>query len=386
MNSTGPIKMIPYGHQCIDEEDIASVCSVLRSDWLTTGPKVAKFEEAFARYVGARYAVAVSSGTAALHSAMYALHIKSGEEVIVSPMTFAATANSVVYMGGTPVFADVHQDTLLMDPLLVEKKITRSTRAVISVDYAGQPCDYDLLKSILQKHGLPLIADGCHALGAEYKGCRVGSLADMTVFSFHPVKHIATGEGGMITTDSRRYAERLRLFRNHGITSDFRDRESRGEWQYDMVDLGFNYRITDIQCALGLSQLGKLPRFLERRREIAKIYDKAFGHMPGIEPLAVMEDILHAYHLYVIRLEPGGLKIDRAEAFKALREKGIGVNVHYKPVHLHSYYRKRFGTGEGACPAAENAYGRILSLPIFPAMTDWEVKTVIQSLAEVVCI
>ncbi|MCP4566239.1 MAG: aminotransferase class I/II-fold pyridoxal phosphate-dependent enzyme, partial [FCB group bacterium] len=247
--------MIPYGRQSIDEEDIQSVVEVLRSDWLTTGPKVDAFEHALADYVGAEYGVAVSSGTAALHCAMYALGIGPGDEVILPPMTFAATANCVVFLGGTPVFADVQPDTLLIDPVAVEKKITKRTRAIIAVDYAGQPCDYDSLRDIANSHGLSLIADGCHALGAVYKGHRVGSLADMTVFSFHPVKHITTGEGGMITTNDPKFAGRMRRFRNHGIDTDFRQREQQGSWYYEMVDLGYNYRITDMQCALGLSQL-----------------------------------------------------------------------------------------------------------------------------------
>lgn len=376
--------MIPYGRQFIDEDDIRAVIEVLRSDWLTTGPKVTEFEQAVADYVGAKYAVAVSSGTAALHAAMYAVGIGLGDEVIVPPMTFAATANCVVFQGGTPVFVDVDPDTLLLDPAKVEEKITEKTKAIIGVDYAGHPCDWDKLRDIADRYGLRPVSDGCHALGAEYKGRKVGSLADMTVFSFHPVKHIATGEGGMITTDAPELAGRMRLFRNHGIATDHRQREAQGSWFYEMTDLGYNYRITDFQCALGISQLQKLPKFLERRREIATCYDDAFAGLPGINSLTVRPDIIHAYHLYVVRLDPDALGIDRDTFFANLREKGIGVNVHYSPVYLHPFYREKLLIGPGLCPVAEAAYEQIISLPMFPGMTDEDVKKVINVMQEVI--
>jgi perosamine synthetase len=374
--------MIPYGRQTLDDEDIKAVVEVLRSDWLTTGPKVGEFEEALARYVGAKYAVAVSSGTAALHCAMYALGIGVGDEVIVPNMTFAATANCVVYQGGTPVFADVIGDTLLLDPLEVEKKITLRTKAIIAVDYAGQPCDYDALKEIADRHHLLLVADACHSLGATYRERSVGSLAALSVFSFHPVKHITTGEGGMITTDNEEYAKRMEIFRNHGITTDHRQRGAQGSWFYEMTDLGHNYRITDFQCALGMSQLQKLPRWLERRRAIARQYDEAFAEIKGIKPLAVREDVRHAYHLYVVRMEQDGA--DRATFFQALRSRGIGVNVHYIPVHLHPFYQNHFGTGRGLCPVGEAAYEQILSLPMYPAMTDEDIKIVINTVRDLI--
>jgi perosamine synthetase len=376
--------MIPYGKQYIDEDDIKAVVEVLKSDWLTTGPKVREFEQAVADYVGAKYAVAVSSGTAALHCAMYALGIGAGDEVIVPPMTFASTVNCVVFQGGTPVFTDVDPDTLLIDLAKVEEKLTEKAKAIIGVDYAGQPCDWDRLREIADKYRLKLVADGCHALGAEYKAKKVGSLADMTVFSFHPVKHIATGEGGMITTDAEDLANRMRLFRNHGITSEFRERELRGSWFYEMADLGYNYRLTDMQCAIGLSQLKKLPDFLARRREIAKIYDGAFGDLEGISPLAVGDDVLHAYHLYVVRVSTDKCQGDRAQIFKELRENGIGVNVHYIPVHLHPFYRNHFATGSGLCPIAEDAYVQIISLPMFAGMIDDDVEEVINAVKKAV--
>ncbi len=376
--------MIPYGRQAIDDEDIQAVCEVLRSDYLTTGPKIDEFEQAIADYVGAKYAVAVCNGTAALHCAMAALGIGKGDEVIVPAMTFAATANCVCYQGGIPVFADVDPQTLLIDPNAVEKKITGKTRAIIGVDYAGQPCAWDSLKKIAEKYDLALVADGCHALGAAYKDRMVGTIAGLNVFSFHPVKHIATGEGGMITTDSKELARKMRFFRNHGITTDARQREKQGSWFYEMTDLGFNYRITDIQCALGISQLKKLPEFLARRREIAKQYDNAFSAFPGINPLAVNKDVLHAYHLYVVKINFREKALARASVFKALREKGIAANVHYIPVHLHPYYRNHLGTKPGDCPRAEAAYENIISLPIYPKMTDEEVKTVIEQILKAV--
>ena len=376
--------MIPYGKQFIDEDDIRAVIEVLRSDWLTTGPKVAEFEQAVADYVGAKYAVAVSSGTAALHCAMYAIGIGNGDEVIVPPMTFAATANCVVFQGGTPDFADVDPGTLLLDPAKVEEKITEKTKAIIGVDYAGQPSDWDRLREIADRYKLRLVADGCHALGAEYKGKRVGTLADLTAFSFHPVKHITTGEGGMITTDNADYANRMRIFRNHGITTDHHQREKQASWFYEMTDLGYNYRITDFQCAFGISQLQKLPKFLERRRKIAKHYDEAFASTPEITPLAVNTNVLHAYHLYVLKIDFKALGIDKTALFTSLREKGIAINVHYIPVHLHPFYRKKLHTETGLCPVAEAAYEQIISLPMFPGMSDEDVGEVTERLKNVI--
>jgi len=372
--------MIPYGRQTIDDEDIKAVIEVLRSDWLTTGPRIAEFEEVFDRYVGAKYAVAVSSGTAALHCAMYALGIGPGHEVIVPAMTFAASANCIVYQGGIPVFVDVAPDTLLIDPKDVERKITPQTKAIIAVDYAGQPCDYGALREIADRHHLALVADACHSLGATYQGRSVGTLADLSVFSFHPVKHITTGEGGMITTDNKEYAKRMRIFRNHGISHDHRERQSQQPWFYEMVDLGYNYRITDFQCALGMSQLQKLPRWLERRQEIARQYDEAFAGIKGIKPLVVKADVRHAYHLYVVRINQVETGTGRGEFYQGLRSRSIGVNVHYVPVHMHPFYQDRFGTGRGLCPVAESAYEQILSLPIYPAMTDEELKIVVRTI------
>lgn len=376
--------LLPYGRQCVDEEDIQAMVAVLRSDWLTTGPKIREFEEAFAARVGAQHAVAVCNGTAALHAAVHVLGIGPGDEVIVPAMTFAATANCVVYQGGTPVFADVDNGTLLIDPAQVEKKVTPRTKAIIAVDYAGQPCDYDRLRAIADHHGIKLVDDACHALGGTYKGRPAGVLADLNTFSLHPVKHITTGEGGIITTNDATLAQRMKVFRNHGITSDHRQREAAGGWFYEMVDLGYNYRLTDFQCALGLSQLRKLQMWIERRQNIARRYDAAFADLQAVRPLTAGPNVSHAYHLYVIMLDLDKLRVKRDTVFAALRAEGIGINVHYIPVHLHPFYQKRFGTQSGFCPVAEAAYERIVSLPIFPGMTDGDAEDVIAAVRKVV--
>ena len=376
--------MIPYGRQLISEDDIRAVIETLRSDWLTTGPGVDEFEQAFAGFVHANEAVAVSSGTAALHAAMFALKIAAGDEVIVPAITFAATANCVVFQGATPVFADVDPRTLLIDPEQVKARITSRTKAVIAVDYTGHPADYDALRYITEQHGIALVADACHSLGASYKSLSVGSLADLNAFSFHPVKHITTGEGGMITTDNPQLAQRMRRFRNHGITTVPSQREKQGSWFYEMVDLGYNYRITDLQCALGFSQFKKLPSFLEHRRDVAKCYDEAFGEVAEITPLTVNPDVRHAYHLYVIRVNSAVLSTDRTGVFQKLRQKGIGVNVHYIPVHLHPFYQNQFGTTPGLCPVAESAYEQILSIPMFAAITDKQTREVIGALKDTI--
>jgi len=376
-------KMLPYSRQWLDEDDIEAVVRVLRSDWLTTGPKVAEFEEAFAAEVGARHAVAVSSGTAALHAAVFAAGIGPGDEVIVPAMTFAASANCVRYQGGTVVFADVRPDSLILDPARVEAALTPRTRGIVAVDYAGQPSDLDVLNAIAERHGLAVvIEDASHALGATYRGRSVGGLAHLTTFSLHPVKHITSGEGGVIATNDSEMAARLRTFRNHGITSDHRRREASGSWFYEMVELGYNYRLTDFQCALGQAQLKKLSAWLTRRREIAARYSAAFAALPEIEPPTVLPDREPAWHLYAIRLNLERLRADREKVFKALRGENIGVNVHYIPVPWHSYYQK-LGYKKGQWPVAESAYERLISLPIFPMMSDRDVDDVIQACTKV---
>ena len=294
-------KLLPYGRQSLDGGDIEAVVDVLKSDWLTTGPKVAEFEEAFAAWVEAKFAVSFSSGTAALHGAVFAAGLGPGDEAITTPLTFCATANCVLYQGATAVFADVCEDTLNVDPREVSRKVSSRTKAIIAVDYAGHPAALAELRQIAKKQSAFLIEDACHALGAEYGGKRVGSLADMTVFSFHPVKHLTTGEGGMVATNDARLAATLRRFRNHGISNEARERQESGQWFYEMVMLGFNYRLTDIACALGISQLGKLEANLARRREIAADYAGEFRDLPVLVP-SVRQGVVPAWHLYPIRL------------------------------------------------------------------------------------
>ena len=376
--------LLPYGRQSIAETDIQAVIDVLRSDWLTTGPKVEQFEEAFAARVGAKYALSFSSGTAALHAAAFAAGLEAGDEAITTPMTFAATANCILYQGATPVFADVQPGTLNIDPEQIERCITSKTRAIIPVDYAGHPADLDAVRKIAADRELIVIEDACHALGAQYRGRTVGSISDMTVFSFHPVKHITTGEGGMVTTNSPRYAETLRKFRNHGISSEARQRHSQDRWHYEMVLLGFNYRIPDILCALGEQQLKRLDSNVTRRREIAARYTTAFREIAAIMPPIEKLEVVCTWHLYPIRIRPERLAADRSHFFRALRAENIGVNVHYIPVHLHPYYRERFGYKGGEFPVAEQAYETLISLPMFHGMSDQDVEDVVTAVIKVV--
>ncbi len=369
--------MIPYGRQTVDDDDIQAVVEVLRSSWLTTGPSVELFERAVADVAGTKHAIAVSSGTAALHCAMHALRVGPGDEVIVPAITFVATANAAVFEGATPVFADVEHDTLTVDVASVASKLSPRTKAIVGVDYAGQPCAWRELQALAESHRIPLVADGCHALGAVYNDRPVGSLAAMTTFSFHPVKHVTTGEGGAITTDDDALAARLRMFRAHGIASDHRAREQRGTFHYEMVELGFNYRICDIQCALGISQIKKLFSWVERRRAIAARYREALASINGLEVLRDRPEAKNAYHLFVVKLPPSA---DRAAVHRKLRESGIAANVHYMPVHLHPFYRDRFHTEPGMCPVAEREWQRILSIPMYPALTDHDVDQVVDAL------
>lgn len=376
--------LLPYGRQSIDEDDVQAVVDALRSDWLTTGPKVGEFEEAFAAWVGAKFAISFSSGTAALHAAAYTAGLGPGDEAITTPMTFAATANCVLYQSATPVFADVSPDTLNLDPDPAGSRITKRTKVIIPVDYAGHPAELNRFLALAEHHGLTIIEDACHALGAEYQGRRVGSLSHMTVFSFHPVKHLTTGEGGMITTDNPVFAETLRRFRNHGISSGARERQSAGQFQYEMVLLGFNYRLTDIGCALGLQQLKKISANLARRREIAALYQRELAGLPGLLLPEVRSDVNPAWHLYPVRWQPVESHVSRAEVFRALRAENIGVNVHYIPVHLHTYYRERFGYRGGEFPIAEMAYESLISLPMFHGMSDGDVHDVVSAVRKVI--
>ncbi|MEO5741822.1 MAG: UDP-4-amino-4,6-dideoxy-N-acetyl-beta-L-altrosamine transaminase [Vicinamibacterales bacterium] len=376
-------RRLPYGRQSITQIDIDAVVATLQSDWLTTGPKVDEFERALAAKVGVTHAVVVSSGTAALHAAAHAVGVGPGDEVIVPAITFAASSNCALYQGATPVFADVHPDTLLIDLESVAARMTPRTRAIIAVDFGGQACDYGGLRDLARPAGVTVIADACHALGGRAGGQPVGSLADLSTFSFHPVKHAATGEGGAITTNDDAFARSMRIFRNHGISSDHRMRETLGTWIYDMVDLGMNYRLSDIQCALGITQLERLEANVARRQTIAARYDAAFAGDAAIEPLARRDGVDHAYHLYVVRFRRERLCADRDAIMAALRAEGIGVNLHYRPVYFHSYYRDRFGFGRGLCPNAEAAYEDIVTLPLFPAMEERDICDVITAVGKI---
>jgi perosamine synthetase len=308
---------------------------------------------------------------------MRAVGVGPGDEVIVPAITFAASANAVLYEGATPVFADIEPDTLLIDAASVAAKLTPRTRAIIAVDYAGQPADYDALYDLAAGRDIRIIADACHAPGALYKGRKVGTIADVSCFSFHPVKHLTTGEGGMCLTGDAEMAAHMRRFRNHGIDSDARSREAAGSFAYDMKELGYNYRLSDMQCALGLAQLPRLDCWVAARQKIAGLYDRAFEAMNHVAPLVVREDRTSAHHLYVVRLDPAS----RDEAFTTLRAQGIGANVHYAPVYLHSYYRG-LGYAPGLCPIAEQAAREILTLPMFPAMREADVRRVVGAMAE----
>jgi perosamine synthetase len=370
---------LPYGRQWIDEQDIEAVIEVLKGDYLTTGPYVSTFEQAVAQYVGAKYAVAFSNGTAALHGACFAAGISEGDEVITAPMTFAASANCVLYQGGVPVFADIDEKTYNIDPNKIEEKITDQTKAIIPVDFTGQPVDLDRILEIAKKYNLVVIEDAAHALGATYKGRKIGSISDMTMFSFHPVKHITSGEGGIITTNNKEYYEKLLQFRSHGITRNKEKlNEYHGPWYYEMQFLGYNYRMTDIQAALGTSQLKKIDKFVELRRKYVAMYNEAFKDMDEIITPFQHEDGESSWHLYIIRLKLDKLTASRREIFEALQQQNIGVNVHYIPVHFQPYYQQ-LGYKKGICPNAEKLYEEMITLPLFPAMSEKDVNDVIKA-------
>ncbi len=386
INGGNPVRKtyLSYGKQTIDEMDIKAVVDVLRGDYLTTGPFVKEFEEKIAEYVSAKYAVAVSNGTAALHMACFAAGIKPGDEVIVSPMTFAASSNAVLYCGGTPVFADIDPKTYNIDPEKIKEKITDKTKAIIPVDFSGQSVDMDRIKVLADEYGLLIIEDAAHALGSEYKGRKVGSQADMVEFSFHPVKPITTAEGGVVTTNSEELYNKMLQFRTHGITRNQEILvENHGPWYYEQHYLGYNYRLTDVQCALGTSQMEKLDKLITRRREIVKKYDEALNEIREITCPSEASFSNSGWHIYVIKVNAELLAVTRKEIFEALQAENIGVNVHYLPVYLHPYY-KNLGYVKGLCPNAEELYENMITLPLFPSMTDQDVKDVIDALKKVI--
>lgn len=382
-----PVRDTPigYGRQYIDQEDVAAVTEALISDALTCGPRIGQLEQALCAVTEARYAVAVSNGTAALHLAAMAAGISEGDEVIVSPITFAASANCILYCGGTPVFADIDPDTYNISPESIRRLITDKTKAVVAVDFTGQAVQLDEIRSLCRKHGLLLIEDAAHAIGTKYKGRAVGSIADMTCFSFHPVKTVTSGEGGAITTNDEALYRRLLRLRAHGIT---RNRDEMVHptddlWYNEQVELGYNYRITDIQAALLMSQLKKLPRFAARRREIAQIYDEAFSAFPEIQVQREIPESDTTRHLYILRLRPETLTCTRREFFDALHEEGIHSQVHYLPVYRHSYYEK-LGYKKGLCPNAEKYYEEAMSLPLYYSLTDEDVQDVIHAVRKII--
>jgi perosamine synthetase len=374
-------QFLPYAHQQIGDDEIAAVVETLRSDWLTTGPRIPEFEAGLRAATGARHAVAFSSGTAALHGAMAAAGLGPGDEIITSPITFVATANAALYVGAEPRFADVAGDTLLIDPDRVAAAMTARTRAIVPVDYAGQPADHDVLRAVAEAGpGRPplIIADACHSLGASDRGRPVGRLADLTVLSFHPAKLLTTGEGGAVVTERDDVADRLRRFRNHGIATELR---ARTDWTYAMVELGYNYRLTDVGAALGIAQLGRLEAFLARRRKLAARYRERLGGHPMIDLPAVRAGAQPAWHFMFGQLRLDRLSADRGAIYRALRAEGIGVNVHYIPVHQHPYYRERYPGL--AYPVAEAAYERLLTLPLHAGMDDADVDDVVAAIDKV---
>ena len=379
-------KKICYGRQWIDEDDVQAVCDTLRSDLITCGPKVKELEEKLAQYTGAKYAVVVSNGTAALHCACIAAGIQKGDEVIVSPMTFAASSNCILYCGGTPVFADIKLDTYNIDPSSVRKKITDKTKAIIAVDFTGQSVELDELRQICEEFNLVLIEDAAHSIGTVYKDKKVGNIADMTTFSFHPVKTITGGEGGAITTNDENLYKKLVLAHTHGITHDesiMTDLANEGPWYYEQISLGYNYRMTDFQAALLISQLGKLDKFKARRQQIMKRYDEEFSNIPEIILQKEIEVSDTCKHLYIIRLDLEKLNCTRREFFDAMSAENVQCQIHYIPVYWFPYYR-HMGYKYGECPCAEEVYKGILSIPIYPKMSDEDVEDVIVVVKKVI--
>ncbi|MBP7860885.1 UDP-4-amino-4,6-dideoxy-N-acetyl-beta-L-altrosamine transaminase [bacterium] len=389
INGGTPVRktLLPYGRQSINQTDLDQVCRTLQSDWLTQGPEIEKFEKSVAQFVGVKYAVAYSSGTSALHGAYFAAGLKAGEEVLLAPITFAATGNAALYLGATPIFCDIEPDTGNIDVKTVEKKISKKTKILVGIDYSGQPCDADELGAIAKKHNLVFIVDAAHSLGGTYKGKPAGSLADMSILSFHPVKSMTTGEGGMVLTNDSKYYDRLLTFRSHGIEkrSDklVNTDEYQGAWYHEMQDLGFNYRMTDIQAALGISQLKRLPDFITRRREIASEYRKRFGTIDGIELLAEKDFAESAYHLFPILITKEPLAQYRKLFFDALRAENIGVQVHYIPVYRHPFYQDKVSKSPSNCPESDRFYAREISLPIFPSMSSTDINDVVTALDKV---
>lgn len=375
--------MIPYGKQTIEHNDITAVLKVFEeNEMLTTGKYVPLFENKVCEYVGVKYGLAVNSGTAALHLATYALDIKEDDEVIVPAISFVASSNCVLYQRGIPVFCDINPDTLCIEHTKIEELITSKTKAILIVDMCGQPCEYDEIKEIADKYKLKIIHDAAHSIGAVYKGMKVGSYADITCFSFHPVKNITTCEGGMMVTNNEEYFNRAKAFRTHGISRDFKEREKQNSHYYEMQCLGFNYRIPDVLCALGIEQLKRLDVFISRRNEIAKKYNKLLeGLEDKVNP--IINKYYSAYHIYVIKFNINKIGKSRDDLFRELKENGVGVNVHYMPIYMHPYYES-LGYKKGLCPNAEKVYEQMITLPIFPLLGDEKIEYIINTIKKII--
>ena len=378
-------KKLYYGHQYLDEKDVQAVVDVLHSDYLTCGPKITELEQKLCELTGAKYAVVCSNDTAALHIACMAAGVSAGDEVITTPITFLASANCALYCGAKPIFADIDEETYNIDPKEIEKALTPKTKAVVAVDYTGQVVDLDAIMETCHKQNVVVIEDAAHSIGTLYKGRPVGSIADMTTFSFHPVKTVTAGEGGAVLTDNEEYYKKLLLYRSHGMTRDQTQmtKESEGGWYYQMIDLGYNYRMTDMQAALLISQLEKLPLFSKRRKEIVARYNEAFSQIPELTVQQELEGSDSTRHLYILRIKPEKLNIDRRGFFDALAAENIMCNVHYIPIYLQPYYQE-MGYPKGLCPKAEKLYSEMMSLPLYYAMTDQDVEDVITAVQKIV--
>ena len=378
-------QFLPPFAPCLGEEEYEEVLDTLRSGWITMGPKTRQFEEAFAKHVGVSNAIAVSSCTAGLHLALVAGGVGPGDEVITTPLTFCSTANVIVHQGAVPILADVRPDTYNIDPEEIKKQITPRTKAVIPVHLGGQPCEMDEIQDLAQEHGLLVIEDAAHAMGAEYKGRKIGTISDVTVFSFYATKNLTTGEGGMICTEDDNLEEQMRILRLHGISSDAWKRYSdRGSWYYEVQLPGYKYNMTDIQASLGLHQLAKQEGFQELREEYARVYTEAFADLPEIVTPHVKDHVRHAWHLYIIRLDLERLTIDRGQFIQALRSENIGTSVHFIPLHLHPFYQRRYGFKKGDYPVSERVYEGIVSLPLYPKMTREDVDDVVEAVRRVI--
>ena len=380
-------EFLPFHQPSIDGEEIQEVVDTLKSGWITTGPKTKLFEKKFQEYIGCKYAIAVSSCTAGLHLALVAAGVGQGDEVITTPYTFATTGEVIIQIGAKPVFVDIEEDGFNIDVTKIPEAITPETKAIIPVHFAGEPCDMDEIMKIAQENNLFVIEDAAHAVGAEYKGKKIGNIGDVTVFSFYATKNLTTGEGGMVTTNNDELAEKIRLLSLHGISKDAWKRyTAEGSWYYEILYAGYKYNMTDIQASLGIHQLNKLEKFLSIRQKYAQRYSSAFADISEIKTPPVNHHVRHAWHLYVIRLNSASLSIDRKQFIEALKAENIGSSVHFIPLHLHPYYRNRYAYKLGDYPNAEDTYSRVISLPLFPKMTIADVEDVIKAVKKTVCI